>query len=349
MPRKRKTINKGLPTGWSIRHGAYYYHVPKAMRDRWEGKQLFRLGGTISEAYKVWASKVEQINKAKTIAQILDRYMAEYVPTKAPASQVGDRYSHNRIRPVFGPMFPASITPQDIYIYADKRGAPVQAKREIAFLSHALTKAVQWGDITEHPFKGEIILANSKPRTRYIEDWEIIECLSLPKVRKLGSVLAIQAYIRLKLLTGMRRSDMLRIRLADCKEDGIHVTPHKTENSSGKATIYEWSAELRNAVDMAKAARLVDISPLLFCNKYGESYLDENGLASGWDSMWQRFMSRILKETEITERFTEHDLRAKVGSDAVTLEHARQLLAHADSKTTNRFYRRKAEIVKPAK
>jgi hypothetical protein len=36
--------------------------------------------------------------------------------------------------------------------------------------------------------------------------------------------------------------------------------------------------------------------------------------------MWQRFMARLLKETKIIERFTEHDLRGKVGSDAESLE-----------------------------
>ena len=36
---------------------------------------------------------------------------------------------------------------------------------------------------------------------------------------------------------------------------------------------------------------------------------------------------------------------AKVASDAVSLEQARALLAHADSRTTDRIYRRKAERV----
>jgi hypothetical protein len=35
------------------------------------------------------------------------------------------------------------------------------------------------------------------------------------------------------------------------------------------------------------------------------------GQATGWGSMWQRFMTRLLKETDVKERFTEHDLRAK--------------------------------------
>jgi integrase len=48
--------------------------------------------------------------------------------------------------------------------------------------------------------------------------------------------------------------------------------------------------------------------------------------------------ARAAQETKIIERFTEHDLRGKVGSDAESLERARQLLGHADSKITERVY-----------
>ena len=58
-------------------------------------------------------------------------------------------------------------------------------------------------------------------------------------------------------------------------------------------------------------------------------------------------MARLLKETKITERFTEHDLRGKAGSDAESLEGARQLLGPADSKITQSAYRRKPEVVRP--
>jgi len=58
-------------------------------------------------------------------------------------------------------------------------------------------------------------------------------------------------------------------------------------------------------------------------------------------------MSRLLAETKITQRFTEHDLGGSVGSDAESLERARQLLGHADSKITDRVYRRKPELIRP--
>jgi integrase len=162
--------------------------------------------------------------------------------------------------------------------------------------------------------------------------------------RKGGSVLAIQAYIRVKLLTGLRRGDLLCLKMTQITEDGVAVATQKT----GKPVIYDWTPELRQAIEDAKAARPLEISPWLFCTKQGNPYVNEKtGEASGWDSMWQRFMARALHETKVSERFTEHDLRAKCASDATTLDHAKALLAHADSRLTEGVYRRKPERVKP--
>jgi hypothetical protein len=44
----------------------------------------------------------------------------------------------------------------------------------------------------------------------------------------------------------------------------------------------------------------------------------------------------VLKETKVTERFTEHDLRAKCAPDGESLEHARALLSHADASQQKR-------------
>jgi integrase len=46
----------------------------------------------------------------------------------------------------------------------------------------------------------------------------------MPK-RNSGSVLMIQAYIRLKLLVGIRHGDMLRLRMSDLTEAGNHGAP----------------------------------------------------------------------------------------------------------------------------
>lgn len=349
-PRKRNKENTGLPCRWRYFHGAYYYRVPSGMEHQWDGKTVFRLGKTLPDAYRTWAERLETVGNVRTIADLLDRYALEVAPTKAPKTQIDNAAQVKRISAVFGHMPITAIRPQHFYQYLDKRTAKVSGRRELALLSHAFTKAVEWGLIDRHPTIGQLRMQGEKARTRYIEDWEITEVMALPPFRKRGSVRAIQAYIRLKLLTGVSQGDLLRLRPAvDFTDDGIHVQRQKTAKKTGQRTIYEWTPELREAVRIAQEARPVDIAPYLFCTKHGKCYAKTNGTTDSWKTMWQRFMKRVLAETKVTERFTEHDLRAKAGSDAESLEHARQLLAHADARTTKRVYRRKPERVKPLK
>lgn len=347
MPRARKPENQGLPKRWRHVHGAYYYQVPPGQEGAWDGKKTFRLGANLPDAYKVWAERLQVVDHAKTIAALLDRYALEVIPKKKPTTQAQNKSAIKPVRATFGPMALADIKPRHVYQYIDRREAKTSAHREMELLSHALTKAVEWGYLDRHPFKGEVRLEGEKARTRYVEDWEIVECLSIESRRKAGSVLAAQAYIRLKLLTGIRRGDMLRLTMSDLREDGIYVEPGKTEGTTGKRMIIQWSDELRAAVGMAKSARPVQLSPYLFCNMRGECYFKENGRAGGWETLWRNFMARVMEETKVKDHFTEHDLRAKCASDAATLEHARSLLAHADSKLTDRVYRRRPEVVKP--
>jgi integrase len=167
--------------------------------------------------------------------------------------------------------------------------------------------------------------------------------------RNSGSVLMIQAYMRLKLLIGIRRRDMLHLRMSDLTESGIVVRPHKTITTRRTARIFEWTPALKLAVEQAKAARPIAFSPWHFCTSKGEGYFNkDSGQATGWASMWQRFMTRLLKDTDVKERFTEHDLRGKVGSDEASIERATDLLGHASKEITKRHYRRKPEVIKPA-
>lgn len=361
MPRKRNPENRGLPTRWQKKHGAYYYHVPKGMEAFWDNKGMFPLGKTLPEAYRTWSARIGYMDKVRTVGQLLEKYEREVIPEKAKNTQAGNLLHSQKLRSVFGDMSLGGILPQHIYQYVEKRakkvadeegktsGGRVIARREIALLSHAFTKAVEWGFIPRHPFKGEVRLKGEKPRTRYVEDWEIEACLAIKPPRGASVIPMIQAYIRLKLLTGLRQGDILRLRITDLKEDGIHVTPRKTSGSTGRSMIILWSDELREAVEGAKKVRPVHISPWLFCTRRGEPYADDDRKesATGFRSIWQRFIKRVLKETEVTERFTEHDLRAKTASDMASDEAASKLMGHADAKITRRVYRRKAEKVQP--
>jgi hypothetical protein len=86
--------------------------------------------------------------------------------------------------------------------------------------------------------------------------------------------------------------------------------------------------------------RLDDLEPR-HVYKYVDTRVNKQGQKSPATGVHE------IPETKITQRFTEHDLRGKVGSDAESLERARQLLGHADSKITERVYRRKPELIRP--
>lgn len=341
MPKKRLPQNRGLPERWAMKHGAYYYIVPRGQESQWDEKKWFPLGKTLHEAHNEWAKRLEGFINCSNLGQIIDRYMAEVAPAKSPKTYAGNQAQSKKIKAVFGDMSPDEIKPQHIYKYVDKRGAQIAARREIALLSHILTKAVEWGYADRHPFKGQVRLEGEKPRSRYIEDWEILECFGLSPLPYCRTRL-IQAFMAFAIVSGRRKEEILKIKIEDIKEDGIHIQTNK----KGRAIIIEWTHTLRFVTQQLLDQRPVDISPYLICNKRGECYYGEKG-ASGFDNIFKRFMDRAIEKTGLKERFTLHDLRAKCASDIKNDEDARKLLAHSSVNMTRRTYRRKPEKVSP--
>lgn len=354
VTRKRNNENRGLPARWRFYHGAYRYQVPPGQEHAWDGRRQFTLGRTLADAYATWAERVERTEQTATIAQLLDRYALEVIPQKAARTQIDDRKKLPILRKRFGHMPVAgAIRPHHIYEYVSKQQDRLTAAhREVELLSHAFTMAVQWGLIDVHPWKGQVRFQRElkpKPATRYVEDWEVLEVLSLaPRRQRRCAVRMLQAYIRVKLLTGLRKTDLLRLP-AKRGEDGLEVQPSKTQHTTGVTQRFTWTPELSAAFSMALAARPVDISQWLFCNSMGRPLIRDDNVTNSFDSQWSTFMNRALRETKLERRFAERDLRAKVATDAESLERARELLAHADARITKRVYIRRPVSVMPAK
>jgi integrase len=354
----RKPEHRGLPARWRFYHGAYRYQVPPGLEHMWDGRKQFTLGRTLAEAYKVWADRVGRVPTVTTLADALDRYALEVIPKKAPRTQLAHRQILLTLRKRFGHATVQAgamgVKPHHVYEYVSKNADRLTAAhREVEVLSHVFTMCVQWGLIERHPFKGEVRFERElQPRaaTRYVEDWEVLEALSLKPLRKKGSVLMCQAYIRVKLLTGLRQTDLLSLQPAVHFTDvGIDLTASKTQRTTGVRQVFTWTPELRAAVDMALEARPLDIARWLFCTQKGESYVADDGTASSFGHIWGRFVDRVVAETKLRARFKERDLRAKVASDAESLERARELLGHADARLTQRVYVRKPTPIRPAR
>lgn len=155
MPREKRPENKGLPPRWRHYHGAYYYQVPPGLEVRWGNKRQFRLGKTLADAHRAWAARVELDNiELQLIGQLLDRYSLEEIPKKAAATQKDNLRAIPRLKAVFGHMPILDFRPHHAYGYRDRRGktAPTSANHELEVLSHAFTKAFEWGvPLKVHP------------------------------------------------------------------------------------------------------------------------------------------------------------------------------------------------------
>jgi hypothetical protein len=385
-PRKRSPENVGLPKRWKYEHGGYYYQVPKGQEQHWDGKKKFLLGHTMGEAAKKWGDrmqtvdpeaakpnlKIGELKPIRTVSDLLDRYLLEVTPQKALRTQQDEPGYAAKLRPIFGKMRPQDIEPQYIYKYFDDRRdqtkdeegnlanparkAKTQARNELKLLSHALTKAVEWGVIKAHPTKKEVRLdkeRGQKARDRYIEDWERDEALKLKPMRKAGSVRMCQAYMVLKEHTGLRQIDLLLLKVSAARPDGILVHVSKTRHSTGRKQLFSWCDKdgkdngLRAAWDRCLDARPVDIAPWVFCTDEGKCYIDEKtGKPTSFNSVWKRFMDRVLKETKLEVRFAERDIRAKTGSDLETTAEAQHKLGNETARITRKHYRRKPDIVR---
>lgn len=158
MPKPRLKQNKALPARWTFYHGAYFYRVPPGLESYWDNKTKFLLGHSLPDAFRTFASRADIKTKTKTIGDLLDRYLLQVVPEKAIATQKGNQIQIKKLRSVFCDMPLLPFHPKLVYQYIDKREYKIAAHREIEILSHAYTKAVEWGLIDKHPFKGEVRL-----------------------------------------------------------------------------------------------------------------------------------------------------------------------------------------------
>ena len=323
MGRRRKS-RLDLPQRVYFDHGIYFF-VPI------NGPKV-NLGRELPLALAKWAEIVAPPMRLTTVSSLMDRYLLQVAPRKSKRTYADNKIEIALLRKVFGHMAPDDITPQDIYAYMDARGAPIRANREKSLLSHIFSVAIRWGAARDNPCR--LVKRNpEKPRDRYVSDEELATLRS-------HCPAWLQLYLDLKSLTGMRKGDMLRLTLGAITADGLAITQGKT----GQRLIYEWNSDLRSTVESIKGLRRPVRSLHLFTTQDGQPFTQK-----GFNSAWQRAMGKAVQMG--LARFTEHDLRAKVVTDARNegLD-AQRLAGHKNSAMTDRYVKsRQVEKVRPLK
>lgn len=98
-------------------------------------------------------------------------------------------------------------------------------------LSYTFTKAIEWGVIDDHLMAGKKVTKNPPSRrTRYVEDWEVLGLFDACSP-------FLKAYVGLRLAMGLRKADMLAMKIQDITELGISVTPRKTFSTTGRQVV----------------------------------------------------------------------------------------------------------------
>lgn len=360
MARKKLKENNCNPPYVVRRSGRFYLEPKGGLLEKLGGKKSFPLGGTYMEMFSNYKAIMEPINGVKdsnirSMRQLIDRYMLEISPEKADSGRKAEVYRCNLLKHVFGDMDPRQITKVDIYKYIDWRtgdGAPVAVNREVALLSAIFKKGERWGAVELNPVSG--IKRNEEfARTRYVTDAEYKAFRGF--VEKRNPVVA--AYMDFKYLTGLRGKDIRDLKKSTMNEDGWVVTIGKTgrKRKPPKKILIEWTPAFRQVTKklievcgrekIDKKGKIerarVESEYLLHTRTGGKYTLD------GWCSIFFRLMKKAVEEGVLTESFTDHDIRAKAGSDKETLEEASKFLAHLNVKITADHYRRKIERIQP--
>jgi integrase len=142
----------------------------------------------------------------------------------------------------------------------------------------------------------------------------------------------LRAIIGLLLLTGQRVGDVLAIRRADLLDEGIAFRQQKT----GAKVIVAWNADLRAAVDEAKAIGGKVSALTLFCNRRGKTP-DYRTVRKQWDDAC---------EAAKVEDAHLHDVRAMSATWAKREgKNPTALLGHTSVTQTDRYLRDKESTV----
>jgi integrase len=168
---------------------------------------------------------IEAEREAPTIGDLIERFRAEHLPKKRPGT-VRDYECLLRvhIEPHFGQHTKVvDVRFENIDALHRKvtaAGSPYQANRAITVVSKMFALAVRWGMRPDNPVKG--IERNTEyHRRRYLSGDELIRLTrALAKHRDKGAADAI----RLLLLTGARRGEVLGMRWDDVT-DGVWSKP----------------------------------------------------------------------------------------------------------------------------
>jgi integrase len=313
-------------------HHVYYYVTRVDGKVKW-----IRLSADYQEALHKYADLRSDVHNDGTVSSAIFKYRTEVLPKKAKKTQSDRAYQLDRLDRVFGSMPMDAVKASHMQAYLTEHEHEIAANREVKLLGTIYRHARVWWNIKDNPCE-DVFYHKETPRDREVTDAEFI------MLQEKASE-SVRAIIQVAYLTGMRRGDILDLKLTDLEELGIRNRQNKTK----KKQIFKWTPALRATVKLAISARKVPkISDIhaekwLFTNRKAEQVT-----VTGFNSAW----SRLRKKCNL-EDMHFHDIRSKAISDARRkggLDYAQLLAGHENQSQTEAYLRSKStDVVEPVK
>jgi integrase len=263
---------------------------------------------------------------AATMADLCTRFVEDYCPRKRDWTARGYRQQiATDILPALGKMKVAAVSVADIdrlHREISKR-APTHANRVLALLSRMFSLAMRWGLRSDNPCRG-VERNQEHKRHRYLSGAELQRLsAALAKLRDQGAANAV----RLLLLTGARRGELLAARWADIDlEARVWTKPGATTKQKTVHRVPLSEAACRLLAEMRDQAD--DGATWLFPKDGGH----RTDIREAWDA--------LRKAADIPDVRT-HDLRhtyaSVLASAGLSLPVIGALLGHATPTTTARY------------
>lgn len=270
---------------------------------------------------------------AVTVAQILERFEAEYIPHELAPRTARDYRRHvAHLKRLFGDRIAEELRPKDFGPFLNIQGrGRTNRFRQLAVLSAAFSEAVSSWYWIERNVLRDVKRPKSKPRDRLVTEEEFASV-------KASAPLRVRLAMELAVITGQRQGDILDMKWADIKDMSIHIHQAKT----GKRLAIEITPDLEKVLDRCYMLPNGgnDGGEYVLTRTMGGRFTSE-----GFRARWQETINRYCRLGG--KRYTFHDLRALAATRCPTIEHAMYLLGHSNISMTRRVYRRGIERVRP--
>jgi integrase len=303
-------------------------------------------------------AEIEADRGAKTVADLCDRFIEEYLPRKrAKTSRDYKAAIETYIRPTLKHHRVAEVTFSDLDGLHRKvtkggqrgRGAPYIANRTVAILSKMFSQAIRWGWRTDNPAKG-VERNHEEKRQRYLSPTEIAALSAALAEHKDTQAADI---VRLLMLTGARKGEVLSMRWEHLNLETGHWTKpsaHTKQKTVHRTPLSGPAKQLLSELLKAKEGARSNLprAQFVFPGRFDDGHRIE--FKKAWAEMCiaaKIITVKTVKDTKGGERILVrpsarvHDLRhtyaSVLASSGLSLSIIGALLGHTQPATTARY------------